>query len=46
MSADNDGSHAGWTDEILCDWFSKGAALENCLATKPVRDMGSLSELG
>jgi aryl-alcohol dehydrogenase-like predicted oxidoreductase len=40
--ADNDESHAGWTEEILGDWFAKGDGRRErtVLATKLYGDMG------
>ena len=40
--ADNDQSHAGWTEEILGDWFAKGGGRreKTVLATKLFGDMG------
>ncbi|HWG03256.1 MAG TPA: aldo/keto reductase [Trebonia sp.] len=40
--ADNDESHAGWTEEILGDWFVKGGGRRErtVLATKLYGDMG------
>src|ERR1700742_663823 len=40
--ADNDESHAGWTEEILGDWFAKGGGRreKTVLATKLYGDMG------
>jgi aryl-alcohol dehydrogenase-like predicted oxidoreductase len=41
--ADNDESHAGWTEEIVGDWFAKGGGRreKTVLATKLFGDMGS-----
>src|SRR6201982_1982670 len=41
--ANNDQSHAGWTEEILGDWFAKGGGRRErtVLATKLYGDMGS-----
>ena len=41
--ADSDESHAGWTEEILGDWFAKGGGRreKTVLATKLYGDMGS-----
>ena len=40
--ANNDQSHAGWTEEILGDWFAKGGGRreKTVLATKLYGDMG------
>jgi aryl-alcohol dehydrogenase-like predicted oxidoreductase len=40
--ANNDQSHAGWTEEILGDWFAKGGGRRErtVLATKLYGDMG------
>jgi NDP-hexose C3-ketoreductase / dTDP-4-oxo-2-deoxy-alpha-D-pentos-2-ene 2,3-reductase len=40
--ANNDESHAGWTEEILGDWFAKGGGRRErtVLATKLYGDMG------
>ena len=40
--ADNDESHAGWTEEIVGDWFAKGGGRRErtVLATKLYGDMG------
>ena len=41
--ADNEQSHAGWTEEILGDWFALGGGRreKTVLATKLYGDMGS-----
>jgi aryl-alcohol dehydrogenase-like predicted oxidoreductase len=41
--ADNDQSHAGWTEEILGDWFAKGGGRRErtVLSTKLYGDMGT-----
>src|SRR6202161_4090322 len=41
--ADNDQSHAGWTEEILGDWFALGGGRreQTVLATKLYGDMGA-----
>src|SRR6201998_4635376 len=41
--ANNDESHAGWTEEILGDWFAKGGGRreKTVLATKLFGDMGA-----
>src|ERR1700759_1283444 len=41
--ANNDQSHAGWTEEIIGDWFAKGGGRreKTVLATKLFGDMGA-----
>ena len=43
LVANNDQSHAGWTEEVLGDWFALGGGRreKTVLATKLYNDMGS-----
>ena len=46
--ARNEQSHAGWTEEILGDWFAQGGGRRErtVLATKLYGDMGDMAERG